>query len=226
MAGLPKSYFKRFPGNMKAAWKAFKKERGTAKAPRKQKRSRKRAAPKSRNKEGGAIMAKRKGRKRAAVRKVARRARRRIGAAMATKPGKLIVGAGIATAGGVASSFALNNIPKVKDMSAGTKVLAQLGIGLAAIMFGRKPWIKALGGGAVVAGAFGASKTFLNLNPLAGPGAGVSTLPPDVMRQLMRGRLGRPVGAVGMGRPVGQVAMRGRVPTMGGGSSYGGVAIG
>lgn len=169
-------------------------------------------------------MAKKRGRKRAAVKHAARRVARRIGAGMDTKPGKVIMAAGVAAAGGIATSYALNHIPKVKDMSQTVKSGAQVAAGIAAILFGKKKWIKGLGAGAIIAGVFGVSKAVLKLDPMAGPGAGNSTLPPDVMRRLInQGRMGIPAN-VRMGLPA-SVRMNGPISSRSRSSGWGGVSL-
>lgn len=229
MAGLPKSYFKRFPGNMKAAWKAFKKERGQGgSAPKHHKRAKakKNRAP-TRHPNTEVVMAKKKGRKRAAVKHAARRVGHKVRAAAETRPGKLLIMAGTAAASGVATSYAINHIPKVKDMDATVKSGIQGALGLAAIFLGKKKWIKSVGAGAVIAGVMGLTKSVLKLDPLAGPGAGKMTLPPDVLAKLIRnGSMSMPASvsmhrpaSVAMNRPA-SVAMRGR-----GSSGWGGVSF-
>ena len=160
MAGLPKAYFKRYPGNLKRAWAAYRSEHGGGKKTRAKRLKRHHAAKKSgkpARKHGGVKMAtkKRKGTRRAAVKHGVRRARRRVGVALASRPAQILMGAGVATAGALGTSFAINNIPKVMDYKPGTKSAIQVGIGLAAIFFVRHKAVKALGAGAVVAGVMG-----------------------------------------------------------------------
>lgn len=198
MAGLPKKYFKMFPGNLKRAWARYKADKGggakkAAPAPAKRKPG------KPARKSGGAKMAKAK--------KAAKRAVSKIRAGMDTRPGKVLTMAGTAAAGGVGTSLIINNTPKVKDMSQTTKSLIQGGAGLAAIFLGRKRWIKGLGAGAVIAGVFGLTKSVVKLNPLAGPGAGTPTLSPEQMRRLTGGGMNVPA-AVRMNVPA-SVRMRG-----------------
>lgn len=205
MAGLPKKYFKMFPGNLKRAWAKFKADKGGAKkaapAPAKRKTG------KPARKHGGAKMAKAK--------KAAKRAASAIRAGMDTRPGKVLAMAGTAAAGGVGTSLIINNVPKVKDMSQTTKSGIQVGAGLAAVFFGRKRWIKGLGAGAVIAGVFGLTKSVVKLNPLAGPGAGAPTLSPEQMRRLTSGGMSVPAN-VRMGVPA-NVRMNG-APSSGWGS--------
>lgn len=127
-------------------------------------------------------MARRKGRKRAAV----RRAARRVGAAMDTRPGKVVTMAVVATGGAVASSFVVNKTPLLKDQNRTVKALLQGGLGLAAIFFVRNRHVKALGAGAVIAAAMGAAKELLKVEPLAGPG-GRRTLTPSEMARITGG---------------------------------------
>lgn len=159
---------------------------------------------------------KKKGSKHAAVKSVARKAYRRASAGLDTKPGKVLLAAGMAAAGGVVTSYAINNIPKVKDLSQNVKSGAQLAVGVAAIFFGRKKWIKSLGAGAVVAGVFGAVKSLSGINPLAGPSAGGQTLPAWQMQRLLNGRsMSAPVSSIRMSAPA-NVSMRGGAKGFGG----------
>jgi hypothetical protein len=208
MAGLPKKYWKLHPGNLKKAWAAFRAEKGTKKsAPKKRKVAKKRTYKKTTKREP-LIMAKAKrhSKARRVARRVvhhSRRAGRGIKSAMGTKPGQVVLMATTAAAGGVATSFAINNIPKVRDMSPMTKSLVQGGLGVAAIMFGgKRKWVKGLGAGAVIASIFGLSKSVLKLDPLAGPSSGSPTLSPAAMQKLLSGgRMSSPVRNVSMNRP-------------------------
>lgn len=154
-----------------------------------------------------------KGTRRAAVKRVAKRAYGRARAGLDTRPGKVLVAAGMAAAGGVATSYAINHIPKVKDFSQNVKSGVQLAAGVAAIMFGKKRWIKSLGAGAVVAGVFSVVKSVSGINPLAGPSAGMPTLPPSQFRKLVN--MGAPANSVRMGDPA-RVVMRGNSKGFGG----------
>jgi len=147
----------------------------------------------------------------AKVKRVARRARRavsRVRAGLDTRPGKVLMMAGTAAAGGVATSFALNKTPKVKDLSAGMKSGLQIAAGLAGLWFLKPKWAKGLSAGSVIAGVMGGAKAVLKLEPLAGPGAGTPTLSADAMRRLTNGRMGVPAGNVRMGTPA-NVRMKG-----------------
>jgi len=211
MAGLPKAYFKRFPGNLKKAWAAYRAEKGGKKkaAPAK-KHHAKKASGKPARKQGGHKMAKAK--------KAAKRAGHALRAGMETRPGKVLMAAGTAAAGGVATSFVINKTPKIKDLSQGMKSALQGGAGLAAIVLGRKKWIKGMGAGAVIAAVFGLTKAVLKIDPLAGPSAGTPTLSPSQMRQLTGGQMNVPA-SVRMNVPA-RVSMGGRAP-IGGWSSGG-----
>lgn len=203
---LPKKYFKMYPGNLKAAWAAFREtERGGSKPVKLAKKTGKPA-----RKHGGSKMAKAK--------KAAKKAAHKVRAGMETRPGKMLMAAGTMAAGGVATSFAVNKIPKVKDLSQTMKSGIQTGAGLAAVFLGKKRWIKGLGAGAFVAGIFGLTKSVLKLDPLAGPGAGAPTLAPSQMARLTRGEMNVPA-AVRMNVPA-RVSMRGNPPI--GGSRSGG----
>lgn len=145
-------------------------------------------------------MAKRRKKSRTVKHKV-RRAGRKAAVAMGSKPVQVLMMAGTAAAGGVATSFIVNKTPKIKDMSQGTKSMIQGGLGLAAIFLGKKKWMKSLGAGSVIASVFGLSKALLKLDPLAGPSAGRPTLSPSQMNRLIRnGSMGLPAN-VRMGVP-------------------------
>lgn len=215
MAGLPKKYFKMFPGNLKKGWAAFRAERGVPK--KKTGKKKKTHATASVAKHGGGKMAKAKKK----IHHAAKGAARRFKAAAGTRPGQVLIMAGTAAAGGVATSFAINNIPKVKELSAMNKSLIQGGLGVAAIMFGgKRKWVKGLGAGSVIAAVFGLSKSVLNLNPLAGPGAGSPTLSPSQMARLTgmnvpaNVRMNLPA-RVQMNAPRNDVRMRGNAPVSG-----------
>jgi len=227
MNGLPKKFAKL---GFKKGWALFRKSRGRASAPgkpkkvRRHKRAKKTGTPARNPSNGGVVMAKKRGRKRAAVKRAAHRVARRIGAGMDTKPGKVLMAAGVAAAGGIATSYALNHIPKVKDMSQTVKSGAQVAAGIAAILFGKKKWIKGLGAGAVIAGVFGVSKSVLKLDPMAGPGAGLSKLPPEVMKRLINsGKMGIPA-SIRMGLPA-SIRMGGPLSTPVRSSGWGGVSM-
>lgn len=159
-------------------------------------------------------MAKKKSRGRA------RRALSHLRAGMDTRPGKVLMMAGTAAAGGVATSFAINKLPKVRDLSPGIKSAIQGGAGLAAVFLGRKKWIKGLGAGAVIAAVFGLTKSALKLDPLAGPGAGQPTLSPEQMRRITGGGMAVPASNVRMNVPA-AVSMRGGRPPISGWGSGG-----
>jgi histidinol dehydrogenase len=202
MAGLPKKYFKMFPGKLKQAWAKYKADkRGGAKAQVVHHAKKKSGKPAG--KRGGAKMAK--------TRKAVKRVAHKVRAGLETRPGKVLMMAGTAAAGGMATSFAINNIPKVKDMSQMSKAMIQGGAGLAAIVLGKKKWMKGLGSGAVIAAVFGISKSVLKLDPLAGPGAGAPTLSPAQLRRITG--MGVPA-AVTMNVPA-NVSMRGNAPAWG-----------
>jgi len=197
MAGLPKKYFKQFPGQLKKAWKAYKADGGGAKvkktkAPKKAKKKAPTRAKKTYHKQT-AKTAKRK------VHKMAKKHHKKTHSKKARGTGQsgfapmqVITAAGMAAAGGVATSFAINKTPMVKDLSANLKAGIQGAAGVAAILFLRKRWMKSLGAGAVIAAVFSASKSILKLDPLAGPGAGAPTLTADQMRRLLGGQMNMP----------------------------------
>jgi len=180
MAGLPKKYFKMFPGNLKRAWAKFKSDRGGSSGS---------AAPAKKK-------AKKSGGHSGTTNKGGKMAKSKAKAAFGSKPVQLVIFAGQAAAGGVATSFALNKTPKVKDISAGMKAGAQVALGLAGLFFLKPRWTKGFSAGSVIAGVFGGTKALLKLDPLAGPGA----LPRSEMNRLTNGRMGIPA-EVRMGIP-------------------------
>lgn len=196
MAGLPKKYFKQFPGQLKKAWAAFKKDGGGKKAAKKAKKKPAKRKPikakktyhnkvaKSVSKKGASKMKKKHHKK--------SHSKAKFGGQGGFAPLQVLTMAATAAAGGVATSFAVNKTPMVKDFGAGMKSGIQGAAGLAAIFFGRKRWLKSLGVGAVIASVFSASKNILKLDPLAGPGAGAPTLTADQMRRLLGGQMNMP----------------------------------
>lgn len=196
---LPKSIIKKF-GISKRAWAEYRKQ--TGKKPGAKTRG---AAPKS---EGEKMATKKKTRKRGRVRARARAVTRRASKALATRPGQVVVAAGTAAAGGVASSLIVNYTPVLKDQGKLTKALLQGGLGMLGIFFLKNRFAKALGAGAVIASGFTLTKELLKVNPLAGPGD-KATLTPDQMRSLVNGqaRLNSPVSDMRLGAPVRDVRM-------------------
>jgi len=198
MAGLPKKYFKMFPGQLKKAWAKYKADKGEKKAkpakkektskPRKVKH--KRAVVRDRVvvakvNNSQKLTGKRKGSKMAKTKKTARKIGGKLKAGMNTKPGQLLTMAVIASAGGVATSLAINKTPKIKDLSQPTKSAIQAGLGLLAIFFGQKKLIKSMGAGAVIASVFALTKSITKIDPLAGPGSQTPTLSPAQMARLL-----------------------------------------
>ncbi len=140
-------------------------------------------------------------RRKRTVKHRARRAGRRIGVAMESRPGKVVLMAMTAAAGGVASSFIVNKTPVIKDQGRTAKSLIQGGLGLAAILFVRNRHVKSLGAGAVIASVMGAVKEVLKVDPLAGPSAGSRTLTPSEMARITGGQMNIPLP--GMNAPLG-----------------------
>lgn len=129
-------------------------------------------------------------------------ARRKVGAAMDTRPGKVITMAVTAAAGGIASSLIVNKAPVIKDQGRTVKALLQGGLGMAAVMFVRNRHVKSLGAGAVIAAVMGAAKELFKMEPLAGPSAGSRTLSPSEMMRLTGGQMNIPLPG-GMNAPLG-----------------------
>jgi hypothetical protein len=197
MAGLPKKYFKQFPGQLKKAWAAFRKDGGkskvSAKSAKKSSKKKPKKAKKSYHKQVAKSVAK-KGvpKMKKKHHKKSHSAKSRFGSQAGFAPVQVLTAAGMAAAGGVATSFLINKAPKVKELSVGFKSGIQGAAGLAAILFGKKKWMKSLGAGAVIAAVFSASKNILKLDPLAGPSAGAPTLTADQMRRLLGGQMNMP----------------------------------
>lgn len=170
-------------------------------------------------------MAKKKGKKRAAVKHAVRHVGRKLRHAGETRPGKIIMHAGIMGATGVATSLVVNNVPKVKDLSAPWKGGIQATAGILAVFFGKKRWMKSAGAGAIVASVFSLARSIGKVDPLAGPGAGRPTLPPEVMQRLIRqGSMSMPA-PVSMNRPANVTMNRPANVTMRGGSGWGGASF-
>lgn len=190
---LPKSFIKKFGGITKEAWAAFRKSRGVKKHKAHATGKKSGTPARSNNNSGGSKMAKKKGHKRAAVKKAYHKVR----AGMDTRPGKVITMAVTAAAGGVATSFIVNKAPVIKDQGRLTKSLVQGGLGLVAILFVRNRHVKSLGAGAVIASVMGAAKEMLKVEPLAGPGG---------RRVLTPGEMARITGGMNMPLPQGMNA--------------------
>lgn len=127
------------------------------------------------------------------IRRAVHHARRKAGAAMESRPGKIITMAVTAAAGGVASSMIINKAPVIKDQGRAMKSLVQGGLGIAAVMFFRNRHVKSLGAGAVIAAVMGAAKELLKVEPLAGPSAGSRTLSPSEMARITGGQMNIPL---------------------------------
>lgn len=189
---LPKGYIKKY-GGLKAAWAAYKKQGKTT--PKKaRKKSTKRVYRLAKKvtiqtnaikpAKGTSIM-KRKAKHKA--KKVYHKAK----AMVHSRPGQVIMNAGIATAGGVATSMVLNFIPGVKDMDKGIKSGLQLALGLAGVFLVKNKMVQALSSGVVIAGAFGLSKKYLNLDPLASGGRRMTSAEIRELTSMLPGLSGR-----------------------------------
>jgi hypothetical protein len=110
----------------------------------------------------------------------------------AAEAGKMLLfGAG----GAVLSSWLLNMTPGVKTANPTTKSLAQLGVGMVAVLFGPKARaIRYAGMGIAFAGTLGAVERMTSMKTLAGPPVG--TLSPSEIRALQS------MGAMPMNGPV------------------------
>lgn len=177
MAGLPKKYFKAFPGNLKKAWAAYKRDKSGRKVSA---RGSKKKITIKRVKTRSPMAAKKKSKVASAARRVAGRAK----GFMTGRAGQVAMTALVATGGGIATSMLINKAPMVRDWSRGTKVLTQIGLGVAGVVFFKKPILKSMFAGAAMAGVFGASKEFLKIDPLAGD---ARTLSPEALLSLVRG---------------------------------------
>ncbi len=124
-----------------------------------------------------------------------RRGARRVGAAMETRPGKVLVMAVEATAGGVVTSMAVNKLMPA-TASANTKALIQGGLGMAAVMFIRNKHVKAAGAGAVIASLMGLAQNMFKVSALSGPSSS-RTLAPSELQRLIQGG-----GSAGMNLPL------------------------
>jgi len=203
MAGLPSSIMKRHPGNLKAAWAEFrrkgggKKKRASGKkSPAKKKRKAKKSSPaKSKSNSGGSVSKKKKssGKRRA-------KARRMVGAAVSSRPVKML-GDLVAIGGGaVITSMGVNKLPVIRDQSGTVKALTQAGFGaLLLYFFRRQPMLQKAGGGAIVAAFLSSIRNVTGIDPLAGSGRRLTS--EEVAR--LRKALGAPVRYAGqLGAPV------------------------
>lgn len=187
---LPKAYFKKYPGNLKKAWAAYKADHGGKKSTQ-TKQSTKSA--------GGNEMATHK-KKSGGVKHHAKKA---YGFAKAN-PLQLLTSTAMAVAGGVASAMLINRLPMLKDSKPMTKGAIQIGTGMLLLFVLKNRIAQALGGGAIVAGGFSLAKG-AGFDGLAGSG-GRSLTQAEMLQlgqNLANRSLGRPVNYVGqLGRPV------------------------
>lgn len=126
-----------------------------------------------------------------------RRGARRVGAAMETRPGKVVMMAIEATAGGVVTSMAVNKFAPA-GMSPTTKSLIQGGLGLAAVMFIKNRHVKSAGAGAVIASLMGVAQSLFKVSALSGPSGGSRTLTPSELNRLVTGGMGLPLNPMNM----------------------------
>lgn len=192
MSGLPKSFIKKF-GVTKKAWAEFRKSRKGSGSSRKEEKG---AASMPKKKKATGTPRKRR------VRAAARVARRKVGAAMDTRPGKVVLFAAEAAGGAIISTQIVNRAPIVKGYGGGAKALIQAGLGLGGlVLFRRNRHLRAASAGAIIASMLTGAKTVLKLEPLSGPGPGARTLSPAQMRQISS--MGMPVNYPGkLGMPV------------------------
>lgn len=172
MARLPKKYIKKYGGITKRAWSAFKRKTlsggtsgGTATATTGKRRKRRTTSKKrllSTIRSGGTTMAKRR-RKRATTKRrytprravsvrVGARRRRRTGILSNRTANVLMNGAAVGT-GAVGSTWLINMVPFVRDLSPWVKALIQAGGGVVGITMFRNVWGKKLASGAIVGSA-------------------------------------------------------------------------
>jgi hypothetical protein len=160
---LPKKYWKKYPGNLKKAWAAFRADSKTKKSSRKKIVSKKRTI----TTKGAATMPKKKRNYKAAAKKAAAKIRYRT---KEVKPVQMLIRALIAAAGGITTSVAVNKAPFVKGLDPKLKSGAQMAAGLAALYLLPKKFdfLKYLGVGAFTAGTFGLVQKISQLEVLAG----------------------------------------------------------
>lgn len=187
---LPKSYFKRFPGDLKAAWAAYRRDSGKSKSD---------SSAKKKTKSKGAAVATAKNKAKKAYSKAKKIA--------STKPVQLALQAGLATVGGVATSTILNKTPVIRDMDKGIKSGAQLVLGLGGIFFFKNRFLQSLSAGSLVAGVFGLSKNYLKLDPLASGGRRMTDAEVQQIQrmipQLRNQSMGMPADVSGRNRGMG-----------------------
>ncbi len=158
---LPKKYFKLYPGNLKGAWAAYRKDLAARKSGKKV------AARKTVRKKVGTKMATRKKTVRKATRAVATRVRYRT---RQLKPVEMLIRALIGAFGGIGSSWAVNNSPFIKDLDPMVKSGVQLASGLGLLYFLPKKFemFKYVGTGSFIAGVYGGAQKITGMPVLAG----------------------------------------------------------
>lgn len=129
------------------------------------------------------------------IRHRVRRGARKIGAAMETRPGKVLVMAVEATLGGVVTSMAVNKFSPA-SASPTMKAGIQGALGMAAVMFVRNKHVKAAGAGAVIASLMGLAQSVFKVSALSGPSMS-RTLSPSELQRLIAGG-----GSSGMNLPL------------------------
>ncbi len=127
---------------------------------------------------------------------------------------------GVGVVGAIVSSWIVNMTPGVKTANPSMKSLAQLGLGMGAVLFapGKYRLVRYAGMGIAWAGALGAAERLTNMKTLAGPAVG--TLSDSEIRALQSmGAMPMMNGPTTMRRMAGPTTMRhmGAQPSMMGG---------
>lgn len=184
---LPKSYIKRFGGITKAAWAAFRREKG-GKGPQK-----KVSSQGAQGAKGGGSMAKKKGKKRAKAKAVVAAGYRRAKAAAESKPGKVIIATAEAGGGAIILSQIVNRAPVVSTMTRPAKALVLGGAGFAGLVLLRKYKHARMivGAGGILAALLTLAKEYGKVDALAGNGG--RPLTPTEFERLRSGQLGMPL---------------------------------
>lgn len=183
---LPKSYIKRFGGITKAAWAAFKREKGS-KSPQK-----KVSSSGAQGAKGGS-MAKKKGSKRAKARAVVAAGYRRAKSAAESEPGKVIIATAEAGGGAIILSQIVNRAPVISTMNRPAKILVLTGAGLGSLYLLRKYKHARMifGAGGILAALLTAAKEYGKVDALAGNSG--RPLTPTEFERLRSGQLGMPL---------------------------------
>lgn len=186
---LPKSYIKRFGGITKAAWAAFRKEKGGNKP---QKKVSSQSAPKGAK---GGSMAKKKGTKRAKAKALAASGYRRARAAAESKPGKVVIATAEAGGGAIVLSQIANRAPFISTLNRPAKALVLGGVGIGGLVLLRKYKHARMivGAGGILAAMLTLAKEYMKVEPMAGNGG--RALTPTEFQALRSGQMNMPLAA-------------------------------